>query len=159
MSNTLPIQVGRKNEVLRNLSAPLKGVDSRTKKLIQKMIKTVKKEEGVGIAAPQIGENIRLMIAMIGRKYVPMINPTILSHSEEKNIDEEGCLSVPGEYGKVSRFTEIELEFFDEKFQKKKLFLKNFDARVVQHEIDHLDGILFVDRMTESHKKEMEAAK
>ena len=74
-------------------------------------------------------------------------------------MDKEGCLSIPGEFGKVWRSIEIIVFFLDEKGNGKKLRLKGFDARVVQHEVDHLDGILFVDRMEKEHLKEMEKAK
>lgn len=130
------------------------------KKFLQKMLKTVKDDDNaVGLAAPQVGENKRALVAQLGNKYWIMINPCIVSQSEKKVCDEEGCLSIPGEYGKVWRSEKITVEFFDEKFQKKKLVLSGFDARIVLHEIDHLDGILFVDRMTEEHLQEMNAEK
>lgn len=112
------------------------------------MQKTLAKEEnGVGLAAPQVGENLRIILAMLGKKVMVLINPEITKHSETKNSEDEGCLSIPEEVGTVERWSKIELSFFDEKFTKKTRTLTDFDARVVQHEIDHLDGILFTDRV------------
>jgi peptide deformylase len=159
MSN-LSLQTGRKNEILRTVSSPIKMLDSETKKFIQKMLKTIKADSNaVGLAAPQVGKNIRLIISKLGNKFFVMINPVITHQSEEKVCDEEGCLSIPGEFGKVWRSQNIDLEFLDEKLQKKKLKLQDFNARIVLHEVDHLDGILFVDRMTDEHLGEMHAEK
>jgi peptide deformylase len=77
-----------------------------------------------------------------------MINPKILEHSEHIELDEEWCLSVPWEKWKVSRYKEIKLSFLDQKWNKKVLILNSLSARIVQHEIDHLDGILFVDKVS-----------
>lgn len=147
------------NPVLREKSVPVQKVDSRIKKMISKMVKTMKDSEGCGLAAPQIGENIQVMIGIIGKKTIAMVNPVILSHSTQTNFDDEGCLSIPGEYGKVERWNDIEVEFLDERGVKMRRKLSMFDARVVQHEIDHLNGVLFTDRMTPEHLAEMHAQK
>jgi peptide deformylase len=76
-----------------------------------------------------------------------MINPRILEHSEETKSGEEGCFSVPDTYGEVERYCKIKVQFFDEKGDAQSLILKDFNARIVQHEIDHLDGILFTDKL------------
>lgn len=159
MSAIFTIETGRKNEALRSLCLPVEKVDGKIKKLIQKMVKTMKKEDGCGLAAPQVGNNIRVVICIIGKKIVPMINPVILSHSQTTNFDDEGCLSIPGEYGKVERWNDIEVEYIDEKNMKIKRSFHMFDARVIQHEIDHLEGVLFVDRMTNDHRLAMEMEK
>ena len=75
-----------------------------------------------------------------------MVNPVIISHSEATDCEQEGCLSLPGETGDVERWKEIDLEFYDINEQKYNLHLSELAARIVQHEIDHLDGILFTDR-------------
>lgn len=159
MASTLSIETGRKNSHLREISTPVQKIGPH-KKLISKMMKTVKKDKNAcGLAAPQVGKNVRIVICLLGKKLSPLINPIVLSHSDETNFEEEGCLSIPGEYGKVERWNEIEIEYLDEKNVKQKRKLSQFDARVVQHEVDHLDGILFVDRMTEEHLQEMNSEK
>ncbi len=133
---------------LRTISTPVIKLDKTHKKLIEKMKKTLAKEEtGVGLAAPQVGKNIRIILAVLGKKTTVLINPEILTHSKTSNLDDEGCLSIPQQFGKVERWNKIELKFYDEKFTPKTRTLSDFDARVIQHEIDHLDGILFTDKV------------
>lgn len=152
----LKIQTWDKNEILRTVSEPIKKSELKDyKKLGAEMLKYIKNPEnwGVGLAAPQVGYNKRLVVVSLLRdrededfKTVIMINPEILDHSEEKDLDIEGCLSVPGEQGKVARWHMIKLQYLDEKGKEKKLILEGLSARIVQHEIDHLDGILFTDK-------------
>ncbi len=112
---------------------------------------TLKAEKGLGLAAPQVGINQRL-IAVILNKHTDqelqliLINPVITAWSEEKAICEEGCLSLPQMFLQVERAKGITVEFLNLKNQKQILNLKDLNARVVQHEIDHLDGILIVDK-------------
>lgn len=109
------------------------------------MAATVKKAEGAGIAAPQVGHSLRMCLALINGKMTPLINPKILSRSKEQDVMEEGCLSIPGLTVEVPRSVEIKLRYQNEKGEDQERILKDFDARVVQHEVDHLDGILIVD--------------
>ncbi|HID91654.1 TPA: peptide deformylase [Candidatus Gracilibacteria bacterium] len=135
-------------KTLRTISDPVLKLDKTHKKLIEKMRKTLAKEEtGVGLAAPQIGKNIRIILAVLGKKTTVLINPEILTHSKTTNQDEEGCLSIPNRFGTVERWNKIELKFYNEKFLPKTRTLSDFDARIVQHEIDHLDGVLFIDKV------------
>lgn len=161
MKECLYLETGTENTILRNISQSIKTIDKTIIEFISEMKKTMRREKGVGLAAPQVGKNIRVIVAEIGEgKVIGMINPIIIFMSEEKNQDdEEGCLSVPGSFGKVWRSNEIIVEYIDEKKQKQKRKFFYFDARILQHEIDHLDGILFVDRMTEEDKKIMHAKK
>jgi peptide deformylase len=145
----ITVNNAEQEKILRKVSKPIVKLDKNHKKLIAKMKKTLAKEEtGVGLAAPQIGENVRIVLAVIGKKIMVLINPEIVTHSQTKNLDDEGCLSIPKMFGKVERWNKIELKFYDEKFFPKTRILTDFDARVVQHEIDHLDGILFTDKAT-----------
>ena len=113
---------------------------------LDKLIKTMGVEDGVGIASPQIGINKRVVIVTIGRKILALINPEITKFSETLIETEEGCLSVPNAYGLVNRSKKVSVKALDRHGRRYEADLKNFDAVVVQHEIDHLDGILFVDK-------------
>jgi peptide deformylase len=145
---TLPIQTGNKNPILRTVSKPVPEVTKKTLKLIKEMEATLELEKGVGIAAPQVGENARIFLALLDQKHlVAMINPEFLNHNEILASAEEGCLSLPGEWGQVERYTELTIRFLDTKGRENTLKLKGFNARVVQHEMDHLDGILFTDHV------------
>jgi len=143
---SLTIETGDQNTVLRKKSEPVKVITKKTAKLIKEMGKTMKAEKGVGLAAPQVGENSRIIVTLLnGKNVVPMINPEIIDHSDKTDIGEEGCLSLPGQWGNVERYHEITVKYQDEKGQERILKLEGFNARVVQHETDHLDGILFTD--------------
>src|SRR5262245_50885005 len=107
----LSIITGRDNPVLRRKSPPVRKVTRELKKLIEKMQATVREAKGIGLAAPQVGENLRLIIAQISGTFLALINPEITHFSEEKAAEEEGCLSLPGEWGLVSRSREITVKF------------------------------------------------
>ena len=102
-------------------------------------------QNGVGLAGPQIGESLRLCLCLINGKMTPLINPDITWRSEETDTVEEGCLSLPGIWRNVTRPIAIKLEYQDESGQLQERRLEGMDARIVQHEVDHLDGILIVD--------------
>ena len=130
-------------------------------KLLTDMWETMYEAEGVGLAAPQIGESIRLFIAdgspfgegedgdpdCVGFKRV-MINPVIFESSKETSVMEEGCLSIPGVREEVVRPVSIKIEYFDENWELKEEELSGVAARIVQHEYDHLDGIMIPDHIT-----------
>ena len=105
------------------------------------------KADGIGLAAPHINQHIRIIAINIDNYNQILINPKIVSKSWSKNIMEEGCLSVPNVYGKVKRHQSISVEYLDRQgvFHKNKF--NHLAARVIQHEIDHLDGILFIDKI------------
>jgi len=143
---------------LRTVSEPIVKLDKTHKKLIEKMKKTLaKKENGVGLAAPQVGKNVRIILAVMGKKTIVLINPEIVTHSETTNKDEEGRLSIPKTFGTVERWNKIELKFYDEKFTPKTRVLTDFDARIIQHEIDHLDGVLFTDKVIGETETELDS--
>ena len=154
MAKILPI-IKNPSPLLREKSEEIdlkKIKPHELKELCANMIKTMKEEDGKGLAAPQIGENIRLIV--INTKDGPkiMINPKITKMSWAKEWSEEGCLSVPGFYGKVRRNKKINCIYFDKKAQKTKIQAQGLLAFVIQHEIDHLDGILFIDKAKEIKK-------
>jgi peptide deformylase len=141
--------------VLRERARPLDPTEIRTatfQKLIDDMIETMAEYEGIGLAAPQVHEGVRLFVAGVegsgdNLKIVPFINPVITPTSEDTVEDWEGCLSIPDIRGKVPRAKEIVIKALDRRGKPFELALKNYPARVVQHETDHLDGVLFFDRM------------
>jgi peptide deformylase len=143
--------------VLRTRAREVDPTTVRTapfQKLIDDMIETMTEYEGIGLAAPQVHESVRLFVAGVeGKgddlKILPFINPVITPVGEETVEDWEGCLSIPEIRGKVPRAREIVIKALDRRGKPFEMTLKNFPARVVQHETDHLDGVLFFDRMDE----------
>ena len=130
-------------------SRPLAGVNKKVLKLAQKMVNTMIKAEGIGIAAPQVGKNIE-MCAVIdheNEQIVVMINPRITKfHVDEgTSIQEEGCLSCPGETRHIERHEKIEVDYIGIDGEPHKATCEGIDARIVQHELDHLQGILITD--------------
>jgi peptide deformylase len=123
-------------------------------KLIDDMIDTMHEYHGVGLAAPQIHEGVRLFVGLLDDEPGPdseaiaLINPEIVPQSETKQEGWEGCLSIPDIRGMVPRYTDILVKALDRDGKAIELRLKNFAARIAQHETDHLDGVLFFDRMT-----------
>ncbi|MEL6930881.1 MAG: peptide deformylase [Cyanobacteria bacterium J06600_6] len=157
MSISEIVQLGQ--PILRNQAQPVKQVsDPQIVKLIEHLIDTVIANQGVGIAAPQINQPYRIfVIASHPSDRYPqaptmsptaMINPRILAHGESIVQDWEGCLSVPDTRGLVPRYQQIEVEYTTASGEIKQEVLTDFVARIFQHELDHLDGIVFSDRIT-----------
>ncbi len=136
------------DEILRKKCREVSEVTDRIKVTLEDMLETMRKEGGVGIAGPQIGVMRRMFVAEPepGRVYY-MINPVILEQSGE-NEGDEGCLSIPGMIGTVIRPDYIKIEATDLEGQRKTYEFHDFDARVMCHENDHLDGILYTDKAT-----------
>ena len=142
--------------VLRERARPVSKLDLRDplmQKLIDDMIDTMHEYHGVGLAAPQVHEGLRLFVALLEEDPGPkteatvIVNPEIVPANAPKEEGWEGCLSIPDIRGMVPRFTEITVSALDRNGKSIELLLKNFAARVAQHETDHLDGVLFFDRM------------
>ena len=144
--------------ILRAKARSLDRADIKSttvQKLIDVMIETMKEYHGVGLAGPQVHEGVRLFVAVLdaGRDVenpsepIAIINPDIVPVTNELVEDWEGCLSIPDIRGRVPRLREIKVRAFDRNGDKIELRASNFAARVIQHETDHLDGILFFDRM------------
>ncbi len=140
------------DEQLRKTSTPLAAITEEDRELIENMIATLYDAPGVGLAAPQVGVHKRLVILDITAGKEPdrlfvMINPEILS-SQGEQTDEEGCLSVPGYNGNVTRAQTIKVSYMNREGEQTTLNAEGLMARAIQHEVDHLDGILFVDRLS-----------
>lgn len=146
MSNILQI-ITDPNPILRKKSIEIKDIKSKQfQQLCLDMAHTMKEKDGVGLAAPQIGKNIRLIVVNTKEGAICMINPKIIRKSLIKEWGEEGCLSVPGKYGQVKRNKKITYCYLDKLGEEKKMSAQGLMARVIQHEINHLDGILFIDK-------------
>ena len=142
----MEILIGENNKTLRQKSLPVRCINADARSLIEQMRKVMKQNNGVGLAAIQIGEPTRIIVCEIDDKFYTFINPEIIKSFPETSAMEEGCLSLPNMYGEVERPKKISLKAIN--FDGKKIKIKAFGllARVVQHEIDHLDGILFIDK-------------
>lgn len=132
--------------VLRQKAAEITKLTKKHQLLIDDMVRIMRNAHGIGLAAPQVGILQRIIIIAPEGKPTAMINPKIL-RGEGEQIGEEGCLSIPGLYGNVARYETIEVEAYDRKGRAHAYELSGLPARVVQHEIDHLDGILFTDKV------------
>ncbi|HOK00448.1 MAG TPA: peptide deformylase [Candidatus Pacearchaeota archaeon] len=132
--------------ILKKKSYEVEKITDEIKKLIEDMAETMKKNNGVGIAAPQVGVLKRIIVIETENGIVPFINPKIIKKSKEKETMEEGCLSFPGVFLKIKRPKEVEIEALNK--EGKKIKAKGLLARILQHEIDHLDGILLIDRLS-----------
>lgn len=136
------------DDLLRKKSREVEVIDERIKELVKDMIETMIESEGVGLAAPQIGILKRIVIVMNGKKIIPLINPKIIEQ-EGACTDYEGCLSVKNKNVKVSRPEKIRVQALDENGKELDFVAEGFFARVVCHELDHLEGILIVDKAEE----------
>lgn len=157
-----PLQLGENNSILRKQTQKIEKITPEIKEFAEILMELMREYEGVGLAAPQIWESLA-MIATTQRKKMPneknpdkdyiwetlLINPEIIKHSEEIQISEEACLSLPGERGFVERFQWVEVKYLDIKGQSKQQKFSGFNACIIQHEIDHLNGILFIDKLVE----------
>lgn len=144
------VEIG--SEVLREKSMEVKQVTPNIVKLIENMLETMYDADGVGLAAPQIGVAKRVIVIDVGEGPIEMVNPVILDREGEA-VDEEGCLSIPGVTGQVARATRVRVQGLDREGQLKELIADDLLARAFQHEIDHLEGVLFVDKATKTKRK------
>lgn len=137
------------NPILRERAREITPEEIKTsdiQKLISDMKETVLPAGGIGLAAPQVGFSVRLILIALGNKLMALINPEIINFSWRKEVLEEGCLSVPQKFGPVKRAKIIKVKALDENGKIIKFKAKDLFARVIQHEVDHLNGILFIDR-------------
>lgn len=150
--------------VLRIKAGPVKNIDKDVRKLAGAMIELMMQKNGVGLAAQQVGKTIRIFAMYVPPQYdfvkpddkrlnpeindpIVMINPVLLSRTGTQS-EKEGCLSIPDIFVPVRRAYEVLVSFLDLRGQQRQLMAKGLMARVIQHELDHLDGILFVDRIS-----------
>ena len=143
----LPI-VTHPNSILRQKAQPIKKITKRVKKLAQNMLETMYAAKGVGLAGPQVGVTERIIVIDIGDGPLTLINPEIISKSGQER-DVEGCLSIPGRNGYVTRAEKVKVTGVNLDGREVHLEAEGYLARAFQHEIDHLEGILFIDYLPE----------
>lgn len=149
------IQTGMHNKILRQKSKEISIFNNDIKKFEKILIKFMKEKDGVGIAAPQIGKNIQMIICTLDEKnIVTLCNPKIIYFSKNTKIAQEGCLSLPHIWGNVERPENIICRYQNTNGKTFEITLKGMNARIIQHERDHLDGILFADKAIELEASE-----
>lgn len=143
----LTLVTGRQTKVLLKPTTPVADpLAANIQELLPSMVETMRREKGVGLAATQVGLSLRLAVAEVEKKVYYFINPEITTFSQEKILFEEGCLSLPGEFFPIVRSERVTLRYLNEKGLPKKMAAKGLLAIVIQHEVDHLDGVLIAHR-------------
>ena len=139
------------SSVLRQRAAPVAAVDADVRRLVDDLFETMRAAKGVGLAANQVGVALRVAVVDVGDDDPPplvLINPRIVHASEATETEEEGCLSIPDIFGEVERPSTVTLEALDWDGKPYRTELSALKGRAVQHEIDHLDGVLFLDHLS-----------
>ncbi len=150
------------NPVLREKAKKIRAIDEEVKTLANDMVETMRAAHGIGLAAPQVGVSRQLIVVELPEEYkdveplsgkpLVFINPEIIKSSKEEVAGDEGCLSIPGYVGEVWRSKWIVVRAMDQNGKQVRLKAKDLLARVIQHEIDHLHGVLFIDRIESPDK-------
>ena len=140
--------------VLRERAGEITKITDVHRRLIKDMIDTMRDAPGVGLAAPQVGVMERIFVWEVEEEHGALINPEIVKRSRNKFTEDEGCLSLPGLVYPVERDYEVVVRALDESGNEIEITGEDLLARVFQHEIDHLDGVLFIDRISEEERKE-----
>ena len=145
------------NKILRQISEPIEGVGIEEQKLMNDMLDTMYAANGIGLAAIQIGIPKRIIVMDISKnenKKEPIyfVNPVVKNKNSKKAIYEEGCLSVPGQFAEIERPNTCDVEYLDYEGKKKLLKADGLLATCIQHEMDHLEGILFIDYLSKLKK-------
>ena len=140
------------NPVLRQIAKPVEEITDGVRQLLDDMTATMYDAPGIGLAAPQINVSQRLVVIDCGKDELPelykMVNPEIIALSEEHSVLEEGCLSIPDQTAEVKRPTEVSIKYLDETGTTQTLTADGLLAACIQHEIDHLNGVLFIDHIS-----------
>lgn len=151
------------NPILRQPSKPVAKVDKKVRQIIADLIETLNVQndpEGVGLAAPQIGKNLKIFVMKPKKEAKVVINPEIVqitkitssSKQKKKKSIMEGCLSLPHYYSPIKRSMKVTLKYLSEDGNEKTETFEGMEAQIIQHEVDHLNGILFIDRLLEQKK-------
>ena len=144
------------SEILRQKAEKIKTIDEETANMAKQMLEILKRDKGVGLAGPQIGYMKRIFVAHVeGDMERVFINPSILETSQRTVKVEEGCLSVPGIFANVIRSEAVKIQAWNEKGRPFTLEVTGILARVIQHEYDHLEGVLFLDYLPEQRREKL----
>jgi peptide deformylase len=144
--------------ILRAKAKKVSRYDAYLERLVSDMWETMREAPGVGLAAPQVGESIRVLVAEYEGEAVTLVNPEILKRSEQEEFGQEGCLSIPGFIGEdVPRASAITVKARDPRGKEIRVKADGWFARILQHEIDHLDGVLYTDRIAPEQVREVTA--
>lgn len=137
------------NGLLTKKAKPVVDISEELITMLDNMYETMVAHDGVGLAAPQIGKNLRVAVIQEDEEddVLELINPELVSYKGE-TVDVEACLSIPGKFGLVPRYEEIVVRYYDREGEEYELEADDYFARIIQHEMDHLDGVLFIDRAT-----------
>lgn len=139
---------------LRCKAASVEQIDSRIAQIAEEMIKAMIKSDGIGLAGPQVGLSERIFTVKIGKNDpLVFINPEIIATSYDQSTYEEGCLSIPGSYAEVKRPASVQIQAWNTKGRPFNMEAEGLLATVIQHELDHLNGVLFIDYLSERKRK------
>ncbi|MBE9501884.1 MAG: peptide deformylase [Dehalococcoidia bacterium] len=147
----LPI-VGHSHPVLRQKAKRVRNIDGSVQRLIDDMVETMHEVEGVGLAAPQVGVSLRvIVIELPGEETLALVNPQIVKRSGEREVV-EGCLSVPGYRGEIKRSVKVVAKGLDRHGREARIRGEELMAQVLEHELDHLNGVLYIDHLESMDK-------
>jgi len=141
------LEIEKNLELLRKPSQLVEEFNDELKTLVLNMKETMKALKGVGLAASQVKVFKRIIVVEVWGDNIVMINPVILSFNQKETFSDESCLSIPNKYLRIKRWSEVRVSFSDINGQKKEMALRDLSARIFQHELDHLNGILIIDRI------------
>lgn len=140
------------NSVLRQKAKRVPAIDRSIQRLIDDMIKTMRESNGVGLAAPQVGVPLRVVVLqMLGEEPIALVNPEIVKRSGEREVT-EGCLSLPGYVGEIKRSTSVTVKGWDRQGKTIRIKATELMAQALEHELDHLNGVLYIDHLESQDK-------
>jgi peptide deformylase len=139
------------DKILKEIAEPVLQVDKKIRKLLDDMAQTMYNADGVGLAAPQVGVSLRVIVINVDEELIELINPVIIK-TEGCELGNEGCLSIPGVFGEVERFAEVTVKGLNRYGKTITITGTGLLSRALQHEIDHLNGILFIEKAQTIHK-------
>jgi peptide deformylase len=139
--------------LLRLVSKPVERVDGQLRKLAGDMLETMYDAPGIGLAAIQVGEPVRMLVIDLAKEEEPkapqvFVNPDVVESSDQRSVYEEGCLSIPDYYAEVERPSSVRVKYFDLDGKEQEVAAEGLLATCLQHEIDHLNGVLFIDHIS-----------
>lgn len=139
------------DKVLKEIAEPVVKVDKKIRKIIDDMAETMYNADGVGLAAPQVGISLRVIVIDVDEELIELVNP-VITKSEGCELGNEGCLSIPGVFGEVERFSKVTVTGLNRYGKTVTITGTGLLSRALQHEIDHLNGILFIEKAQTIHK-------